>query len=221
MGDTRIDETGNVYGKLTVLGYARTIAGPSGSKRTMWLCLCECGQRREVWAGDLRRKNGKGTRSCPDCARRKHGHTRTGWQSPEYVSWHSMLQRCHNPNNRGYEQYGGRGIRVCDRWRESFEAFLEDMGPTPGPGYTIDRHPNGEGNYEPGNCRWATKTEQARNQRKNRWIEIEGRRQLLVDWLKEFRMSPAVFYDRIRRGMSDVEALTAPRIMGRQPKKKS
>lgn len=85
--------------------------------------------------------------------------------SPEYMSWSRMKQRCYNPNHSNYHNYGGRGIRVCKRWRESFSAFYEDMGPKPAPDYQIDRI-NNDGNYEPGNCRWITPTENLRNTRR-------------------------------------------------------
>lgn len=93
----------------------------------------------------------------------KHGRSHT----PEYNSWHSMIQRCGNKNDNAYSEYGARGIRVCDRWRNSFTAFYEDMGDRPSPTHSIERL-NNDGNYEPGNCKWATKTEQILNRRVNK-----------------------------------------------------
>ena len=87
--------------------------------------------------------------------------------SPEYHSWQGMMDRCQNQKNRKYPLYGGRGITVCQRWRDSFEHFLADMGRRPGPGYSLDRYPDPNGHYEPGNCRWATILEQRHNRRPN------------------------------------------------------
>ena len=94
--------------------------------------------------------------------------------SPEQRTLKGMVQRCHNPNSGGYPRYGGRGISVCDRWRESSHNFIEDMGPKPGPGYSIERNDN-NGNYEPDNCRWATRTEQNRNTSRNVFVEHNGK----------------------------------------------
>lgn len=93
----------------------------------------------------------------------RHGHT-SGGRSPEFRCWLGMRIRCHYPNKREWKWYGGRGITVCERWRQSFENFLADMGPKPSPEHTLDRI-NNDGNYEPGNCRWATEDEQRANKR--------------------------------------------------------
>ena len=148
------DMTGRTFGLLTVLG--RSPNRPP-SKQAQWLCRCECGG--EVVANGSNLRRGK-TQSC-GCGRIKHGLAN---KAPEYHVWEGIKQRCLNPDRAGYEYWGGRGITVCQRWME-FENFYADMGSRPGPGYSIERVDN-DGNYEPGNCRWATASEQQRNTRR-------------------------------------------------------
>lgn len=115
----------------------------------------------------------------PDKIRDMHGMHGT----PEYQTWRNMLTRCYNPNSDRYQSYGGRGIRVCDRWRDSFRAFYEDMGDKP-ECLTLERK-DVDGDYGPENCVWATTEEQARNTTKNRYVEYDGRSMILPDWEKE------------------------------------
>ena len=138
-----------------------------------WLCRCECGRKIIAAAHDLKRGR---TVSC-GCMRRdkavarfkshplqlRHGHSRRNIKSPEYISWCAMIARCTNPNTTNFSRYGGLGIKICERWRK-FDNFLADMGERP-LGTTLDRFPNKHGDYEPGNCRWATRLEQRHNRR--------------------------------------------------------
>lgn len=166
-----IDETGNRHGRLTVLGL-----GTSPNREIYWLCQCDCGSQVTVRGSSLRRGT---TRSC-GCLQREvssrvlvslheaglwttHGHTRGRRKSRTYRSWASMIARVTNPSNDRFQDYGGRGITVCNRWR-AFENFLDDMGERPD-GMSLDRIDN-DGNYEPGNCRWATPRQQQRNSRR-------------------------------------------------------
>jgi hypothetical protein len=126
-----------------------------------------------------------------------------------YRVWQAMITRCCNQNQPGYKNYGGRGIRVCDRWRNSFEAFIEDMGERPGPGYSLDRIDN-DGNYEPGNCRWATRTEQRRNCRHLIKVMFEGREYLLFDLAKEHGLKPLTVRARLEAGWTLEEAVLTP-----------
>lgn len=158
---------GDRFGRLEVIAEAER--GPRSQRQ--FVCICECGTERIVRSGNLRSGN---TTSC-GCAhngqphpsgwtnsgRLTHGHTRNG-KSATYRSWLNMIQRCTNPLHNRWHRYGGRGITVCDRWRDSFPAFLADMGERP-EGKTLDRI-NNDGSYEPGNCRWATPKEQRANQ---------------------------------------------------------
>jgi len=152
------------FGRLTAIEHTgqRNRHGQS-----LWLCKCECGNKIVVAGNDLRTGH---TKSC-GCLQRDtvrklsavHGHRPGIAPSPTYVTWGNMIQRCENTKHPDYRLYGGRGIAVCAEWH-NFKNFLTDMGERP-PGRSIDRYPNGSGNYEPGNCRWATAKEQTNNRR--------------------------------------------------------
>lgn len=188
------------FGRWTVLGKL--------SGRVV-LCRCSCGTKRIVNVSTLRR--GK-SRSC-GCYRREwstlnrtHGMSGT----PTYQAWRHMINRCENPNDEHFDHYGGRGIKVCDRWRSSFEAFFEDMRARPPDRYSLDRIDNDRG-YEPGNCRWATRKEQARNKRTTRFLEFRGERRPLVEWAEILGIPAYSIWNRIRLGWTDEEALTGSR----------
>ncbi len=150
---------GQKFGQLEVKAKAENSRG-----RTSWRCLCDCGNFIDVIGNSLRTGN---TQSC-GCLHKeqlsqrnyKHGLSK----SPEHDIWRSMIQRCTNKNNKRYKDWGGRGISVCPRWMV-FQNFYDDVGPRPSPKHSIDRFPNNNGNYEPGNVRWATAVQQAQNKR--------------------------------------------------------
>lgn len=138
-------------------------------------------------------------------------HSSLRQQHPkEHQAWKGMRSRCYNPSNASWQYYGAKGIGVCDRWRESFVAFLEDMGPAPGPEYSLERERNEIG-YQPGNVRWATASEQQHNTSKCNWIEWNGRRLLISDWAKETGIPTSTIHSRLNKfGWPVEKALTTP-----------
>jgi hypothetical protein len=196
-----VDLVGRRFGKLSVARYL-------GSSR--WSCLCDCG--RESAVNGQRLREGK-TRSCgcgiaqSNKRRTKHGMYRTR----AYRIWHSIRQRCENPNNKTYPRYGGRGIKLCDRW-QSFGNFIEDMGEPP-EGMSIDRI-DGDGDYEPGNCRWATPTQQQNNIRTNRMFTHDGKTMTLAQWARELGIAYHVLKYRLNQGWQPPKLFTQENLKG-------
>lgn len=137
---------------------------------------------------------------------RKHGHAEKDERSPEYQSWKAMKARCNNPNNSKYPKYGGRGIKVCKKWQKSFAQFFKDMGKRP-EGHTLHRIKN-EGNYEPSNCKWATRKEQNTNTSRNTILTFGDKSMRVGEWEKHLGLSQSVIATRLRRGWTIQQALT-------------
>lgn len=138
----------------------------------------------------------------------KHGL----WKTKEYNTWQHMKGRCYNPNHFRYPQYGAKGVTVYKEWVDSFESFIKYVGFAPSPKHTLDRYPNKKGNYEPGNVRWATPTEQSRNTKKNRNIIYNGVEKTLTEWATEIGIDKSTLSNRLRGGLSEYAAIKAGRI---------
>jgi len=203
----RLDLLGKQFGRLTVIAFDRLHIPPSGGKKTKWICLCDCGTEVSVFGSALTQGN---STSCGCSAKRlttKRNLTHGMSSTRTYRIWQAMLNRCRNPKMLMYQRYGGRGIRVCARW-ESFQAFYADMGACP-PGMSIDRI-NNDADYEPGNCRWASRHIQTRNKSTNRVISHNGQEMCLTDWAKSLAMDQASLAERIER-WGVVKALNTPK----------
>ncbi len=137
---------------------------------------------------------------------RRHGHT-AGGLSLTYNAWRAMIDRCTGVNNNTYEFYGAKGIAICEGWND-FRQFLKDVGERPSRGHTLDRIDN-DGNYEPGNCRWATRKEQARNRKSNRIVEAFGEALPIAEWADRLGVPQHRIGQRIRRGWPPERALAA------------
>lgn len=185
-----------VFGRLTVIRQN----GVDKHFKRRWLCKCECGSTVTITGVYL--KNGD-TKSCGCYAtyqrhnvNKKHGLSHK--KNSEYEIWKGMKARCYNTNHSGYNNYGGRGIEVCDRWRSSFENFISDMGLKPSPKHSLDRYPDTNGNYCPENCRWATTEEQSRNKRNNKWYNMGDKRMIMEDWAKYFGVDQSTLYEHLQ-----------------------
>lgn len=130
--------------------------------------------------------------------------------TPEYEIWCGVKKRCFNSKCKAYKDYGGRGVTMCPEWSDSFQAFYDHVGPRPSPDHEIDRFPDNNGNYEPGNVRWATVKQQCNNRRSNRLVTVNGITKTLMQWGEETGFGWAVIKSRLDRGFSDYDAVTTP-----------
>lgn len=204
----KIDRTGQRYGRLLVM----RMRGSNG-RTPLFECRCDCGETVTVTGAHLQQGS---TRSCGCLARErvlamntKHGMKKRGDKPPEWNSWSGAIARCFNPRCKQYKFYGARGISVCARWRNSFAAFMEDMGPRPSNHHSVDRI-DVNGDYEPSNCRWATAIEQGQNRRAVKVYEIDGIVSTLGQHAMRHGLPQATVFGRLRRGLTPIEAVTNP-----------
>jgi hypothetical protein len=197
---------GRVFGRRTVIGFA----GVDASRQSFWVCQCSCKDRTV----SVHRKGSLTSGNANSCGclhkeiiskmSRTHGHT-VGGKTVIYAIWCSMMARCRDGNSPGWKNYGGRGIKVCKRWRK-FENFLADMGGTFQPGLMIERI-NNDGDYTPSNCKWATRTEQNNNTRRCRVIEFNGMKKNVTQWAAHLGIPAPTLFTRIYTGKSIKEVL--------------
>jgi hypothetical protein len=194
-----LDLTGKSFGKWIVL---RKHENRTKHGEVLWECKCECGNNANVKAGNLR---GNTSKSC-GCAQHEYTHNMTGTKT--FKSWESMKQRCLNKNAPDYISYGGRGIKVCNRWVNSFDNFLSDMGLRPND-KTLDRM-DVNGDYTPENCRWATKQEQEQNKRNTLKITAFGETKTVHEWANQYNLAARVIIERVKVGWDSEKALVTP-----------
>lgn len=203
------DLTGQRFGKLEVIAYA----GRTTCKRRLilWTCLCDCGGEKTVRATDLTRNM---TQSCGCKAKEQrrnaakaqcHPYSETNWPR-EYSSWKHMKSRCYSHKDPTYYLYGARGIRVCQRWLNSFQAFVTDMGKAP-EGYTLERA-SSNGDYTPENCKWASQKEQANNTSRNVFLTKDGQTLTVAQWAEKLGVPCNTIHQRLYRGWTHDQALT-------------
>lgn len=203
-GRNLIKMEGRRFGALTVLRRA-----PRTFHNADWVCLCDCGKECVKRGYKLRQGRVKtcGQDGCSWWKFLPPGNTRR--YPLEYTSWEHMWRRCRAKKGKHYKNYAQRGITVCDRWK-IFDNFLADMGRRPSAKHSIDRYPDNNGNYEPGNCRWATAQEQRRNMRDSVYVVYKGERILFMELVEQLGLNRSVVYGRLKSGWSLEDAMALP-----------
>jgi hypothetical protein len=210
----RVDLMGRTFGLLTVIRFSKSVRVGVHSTRLYWLCRCKCGNQTEAQGENLKTGN---TVSCGCMQGKRIAPIRDPLhcKSAERTAWRAMWARCTYPKAIRYARYGGRGITVCDRWKD-FSLFLEDLGPRPSAEYSLDRFPNVDGHYEPGNVRWGTLIQQARNKGDfNVMVPLDGKLVTVAEWAEVTGRDPFRVRSRISRGWSPERAVENVRLFQR------
>lgn len=186
-------------------------APKGGNNNRRVFARCDCGK-----ITNIEMQHFAEAKSC-GCIRTKHGHSSDGLSSRTYLAWRGAKERCLNPKNKDYMNYGGRGIKVCARWLDSFSNFLSDMGEAPD-GMTIDRFPDQNGDYGPGNCRWASLRDQQNNRRNTVFLEYKGIKKSISEWATDFGINLDALYRRVHVHKMSVEAALETPCIKRKPR---
>lgn len=196
-----INRIGQKFNMLTVISHEGTVRQSNGRQVHLWRCLCECGNEAVIRSSSIP----NGIKSCgcwkikaTKISKTKHGHAST--KTKVYRTWKSIKERCFNHNSSTFYKYGARGIAMYEVWVHSFPEFLKHVGEPPSPRHSIDRIDN-NGNYEPGNVRWATPNEQAANTRRNVYFSDGRKTQVLAEWLRELKVTVDFIKPRLAQGI--------------------
>ena len=195
-------------------GYLTVLARYKQGQPTRWICECDCGKLKLAYSGRL--KKGITTSCGCDWSEKfqgnssKHGFCSGNKKHPIYLSWRGMKRRCYSPTCRAYKNYGGRGIKVCQRWLDSFENFLVDMGDTWMPDLTLERRDNSQG-YSPENCYWATRREQVRNRRNTVFVDYRGETKPLAEWCEVLGLEYTWIKQRYEAGWTASQMFETPK----------
>jgi hypothetical protein len=209
------DLIGQTFGRLTVISETNR----NKHNHIQWLCLCSCGKNTIASTTSLKHQNttscGCYGNECRTINTRTHGmrHTKI------YTVWCNIISRCYDSNHKSWENYGGRGIIVCDQWIKSFESFFTDMGDIPFKNAQIDRI-NNNGNYEPSNCRWATAKQNCLNRSSTHFITHNGITLALTQWADKYNLARNTLYNRLKKGMDMELALTTKPLQTRKNTKR-
>jgi len=214
-----VNLTGKTFERLEVVGFAgmKPVGHTGRQNGAFWICKCRCGSVVEIYShallNEINRSCGCLQKESSAELKKTHGES----YSVEYDALHNIIQRCTNKNHPQYDGYGGRGITVCDRWVNSVLDFIADVGRRPSPLHSIDRFPDNNGNYEPGNVRWATGKQQTRNRRVTTTMTHLGKTQSFGDWSDETGIPISILYGRKENQWSDEKCLTTPYLPRKKP----